>query len=349
MSDDHVFNWNLAVLSARAGSDVVRVRDGHAYVTGVCSLAPGRHGALAFADAGVDRDAIAQTSATALVTTPAQAEWTDKPVVICDDPRSAFAAMTAVFAPADPLPGVAASAELASDAIVASSVSIQPGVVVGNRTTVADDSIVGPNAVIGDDVVIGRNCRVGAGTVLEFGVRLGDEVVIGSNAVLGARGFGLVQTGSGWSDVPQLGSVWVGDQVEIGAGTTIDRGTLDDTTIHASVRIDNQVHIGHNVVVGERTVLAGCVAIAGSVDIGADCLLGGGVSIADHVAIGDGVWLTGGTQVPNNLPTSGVYSSTLKATPVRIWRRCLAGLRRLDKLERRLRRLEAGNSANKDI
>ncbi|WP_162622692.1 UDP-3-O-(3-hydroxymyristoyl)glucosamine N-acyltransferase [Salinisphaera orenii] len=340
MTGHDVTILTLDDLVARADERVLRVRGGQVAIRGVCSLTPGHDNAIAFAAPGVTRETVASSNAAAIVTTAEQSDWTDKPVVVCEQPRETFAAMVSAFERPAVAAGVAAHASVADSAHIAVSAAIMPGTVVESEAVIGDDSIVNANAVVGAGVVIGNRCRVGRGAVLAPGTWVGNDVPIGPNTVLGARGFGLVENDAGWERVPQLGGVSIGNMVEIGAGATIDRGTVDDTVIHDDVRIDNQVHIGHNVEIGPRTVIAGCAGIAGSVKIGADCKLGGGVSVSDHVQIDDKVWLTAGTQVPDDITTAGVYSTVLKAMPVRAWWRCVAGLRRLPELERRLRRLE---------
>lgn len=342
-------SFTLDELAARAGTHVTRTRGGQVMISGACALYPGRVNAVAFAEAGVRPALLEQTAAAAVVTTPDQADVTDKPVVICERPRETFACMVSAFESALPAAGVADGAHVATGARVASDAAIRTGAVIEFGAVIGSASIVETNAVVGSDVVVGEGCHVGRGVVLESGVWLGAGVTIGAGAVLGARGFGLVEDGSGWNPIPQLGGVMIGDSVEIGANTTIDRGTLDDTRIQDHVCIDNQVHIGHNVDVGARTVIAGCTGIAGSVTIGDDCRLGGGVGISDHVTLGDGVWLTAGTLVPSDIPTAGVYSTGFKPMPVRAWWRCVAGLRRLDRLDRRVRHLEASQRTNRDI
>ena len=174
------------------------------------------------------------------------------------------------------------------------------------------------------------------------GVTLGARVLIQPGAVVGSRGFGNARLPDGrWEEVPQLGSVVVGDDVEIGANTTIDRGALGDTVIGDGVKLDNLIQIAHNCVIGAHTAIAACTGIAGSTRIGARCMIGGAVGISGHLTICDDVVVLGRGMVIASITTPGVYGSGLPLAPVMEWKKTVARLRRLDKLEARIKRLEA--------
>jgi UDP-3-O-[3-hydroxymyristoyl] glucosamine N-acyltransferase len=231
---------------------------------------------------------------------------------------------------------------------VHATASIGAHVVIGHEAVIEEGVVIGANTVIGAGVHIGRDSTIASNCSIGASAQIGERVVIEANAVLGARGFGLVHNGRGWEPVPQMGRVRIGDDVEIGAGTTIDRGALDDTVIGCGVKIDNQVHIGHNCVIGDNTVIAGCTGIAGSCTIGANCMIGGGVGIGDHLRIVDGVIITAASQVPKSIERSGVYSTTFRAMPARVWRKRLALFRQLDRIEQRLRQVERGATKTGD-
>lgn len=313
-------------------------------IEGVCALTPGKAGHLAFAENAANTEALMRTGAGAVVVPESLVESAPCPALIAEQPRLAFARVAAVFE-TDPAAGVrhptavvGTRCDIAEDASLGAHVVLGEGTVIGAGVHVAANTVIGAGVHVGADTRIAANCSIGDRTTI------GERVRIEPNAVVGARGFGLVHNGRGWETIPQLGGVRIGNDVEIGAGTTIDRGALDDTVIGEGVKLDNQVHVGHNCVIGAHTVIAGCTGIAGSCTIGANCMIGGGVGIGDHLTIADGVIVTAASQVPKSIETSGVYSSTLRAMPARVWRKRLALFRQLDRIEQRLRRVERGPS-----
>lgn len=314
--------------------------DPGARLDGVCALTPGRDAGLAFAESEAQADALAATGATAVILTAALAPRCPVAALVCERPRLAFARAASVFEPAPPAAGVHPSA------VVEPGARVDPGASIGPQAVVGADAVLEAGVVVGPSSVIGARARIGTDTRIEANVSVGDGVVIGArvrieaNAAIGGRGFGLVHNGQGWDPIPQLGGVRIDDDVEVGAGTTIDRGAIDDTVIGPGVKLDDQVHIGHNCVIGAHTVVAGCTGIAGSCTIGAHCMIGGGVGIGDHVTVVDGVIITAASQVPKDITAAGIYSSTLRAMPAGKWRKRLALFRQLDRIERRLRRVE---------
>ena len=206
---------------------------------------------------------------------------------------------------------------------------IHSSAVVQEGARIAEDVHIGPGCVIGRNVEIGAGSRLIANVTVLDAVRIGARVRVEPGAVIGGRGFGLARDGERWVEVPQLGSVRVGDDVEIGANTTIDRGAIEDTVIEEGVKIDAHVHIAHNCRIGAHTVLAGCVGISGSVTIGKRCILAGGVGVVDHVSITDDVVVTAMSMVTRNIDEPGVYSAGWGAQPASEWRRQVATLRRL--------------------
>jgi UDP-3-O-[3-hydroxymyristoyl] glucosamine N-acyltransferase len=202
--------------------------------------------------------------------------------------------------------------------------------------------LVGANAVVETDAQIGDDTRLLAGVVVHHRVQIGTRCIIHAGAVVGADGFGNARDGSGaWTKVPQLGRVIVGDDVEIGANTTIDRGAIGDTRIGDGVRLDNLVHIPHNLEIGEHTAIAAQSGSAGSTRIGARCMFGGHVGIADHIEIGDDIVVLGGTMVTGSLTKPGAYGGPATgAEEVATWRRNAVRFRQLDDIARRLKQLE---------
>ncbi|KZY59524.1 hypothetical protein A3737_23960 [Oleiphilus sp. HI0065] len=199
---------------------------------------------------------------------------------------------------------------------------------------------LGENVVIGADSIIGNKTRIYPSVTIYHGVVVGEGCTIQSGCVLGSDGFGFAPADKGWQRISQLGGVTIGNSVEIGANTTIDRGALDNTVIHDGVILDNQIQIAHNVVIGENTAIAACSAIAGSTTLGKNCVVGGASGIAGHLEITDGVHITAMTMVIKSLPEPGVYSSGTGVQSNKDWKKSIARLRRLDNTEARLRELE---------
>ncbi|HEU0276230.1 MAG TPA: UDP-3-O-(3-hydroxymyristoyl)glucosamine N-acyltransferase, partial [Rhodanobacteraceae bacterium] len=192
----------------------------------------------------------------------------------------------------------------------------------------------------GPDCRIGAQSRLGPRVTLVTRVTLGRRVLVHPGVVIGADGFGLARDATGWVKVPQLGGVRIGDDCEIGANTTIDRGALDDTVLEDDVRLDNQIQIAHNVHIGAHSALAGCAAVAGSARIGRDCLIGGGAGVLGHLEITDGVTITAMSLVTHSIHKPGVYSSGSPIDTNAAWRRNAARMRHLDAMAHRLAALE---------
>lgn len=315
--------------------------DGSVLIRQVNTLERAGDGEIAFLANPKYRKQLEQTRAAAIVLAPEHAPLTAAPRLVIDQPYVAYARIALLLNPAatlqagaapdaciDPAAWVAASASVGAHAVIGAgaligeSCVIQPGVVIGARCSVGARTVLHPNAVLYPDTVIGTDCVIHAG------------------AVLGSDGFGMAETGSGWLKIPQIGRVVVGDRVDIGANTTIDRGALDDTVIEDDAKLDNQIQIGHNVRIGARTAIAGCVGIAGSVRIGKNCKIGGAAMISGHIEIGDGVTIAGGTVVAKSLPASGVYAGVYPLDTMDHWRRTAVRVRRLDELVARLEAAE---------
>jgi UDP-3-O-[3-hydroxymyristoyl] glucosamine N-acyltransferase len=229
---------------------------------------------------------------------------------------------------------VAASAELAEDVTIGAFSVVEEDVHIG------PGSFVGPGCIIGAGSLIGSDCQLVSRVTICHKVKIGDRAIIQPGVVIGSDGFGIAKGESGWTKVPQLGSAVLGDDVEIGANTTIDRGSIGDTVIGNGVKLDNQIQVGHNVVIGEHTVIAGCVGISGSSRIGQRCMIAGQVGIAGHLEIADDVVVTGQTVVGRSITQAGVYSGALTMDETGLWRRNAARFRKLDEMARRLARLE---------
>jgi UDP-3-O-[3-hydroxymyristoyl] glucosamine N-acyltransferase len=310
--------------------------DGDVVLDGVATLANAGPGKLAFLANPRYRVQLAQTRAGAVVMRAADAEGFDGTALLADDPYAAFAKLAAQFeSRSTPEPGVHASATIAADAVVDPSAQIGPFVAVGARSRIEAGATIGPGCVVGEDCVVGEGSELVARVTLVKRVRLGQRVLVHPGAVLGADGFGLAMDAGRWLKVPQLGGVVVGDDCEIGANTSIDRGAIEDTVLEEDVRLDNQIQVGHNARIGAHTAMAGCAAVAGSAKIGRYCLIGGGAGVLGHLEICDRVVVTAMSLVTHSIREPGEYSSGTPLMPNRNWRKSAARFKQLDRLFRR--------------
>jgi len=236
--------------------------------------------------------------------------------------------------------GVHSSAVIAKSAVIATNVSIGPYCIIGENTHIADNTILEARVTIGNNCTIGSACLIKPNVVINCECKIGNRVILHSGAIIGADGFGLARDKDKWIKVPQLGAVQIGDDCEIGANTTIDRGTLDDTILEEDVHLDNQIQIAHNVYIGAHTVMAGCSAVAGSAKIGKNCLVGGGVGILGHLEVCDNVTLQSMALVTHSIKKEGSYSSITPLQKTEDWRRNAVRFKQLDKLARRINKLE---------
>ncbi len=312
-----------------------------AVIRGVAPLAGAAGDRLAFLANPRYASELAHTTAGVVVLAGEHAGASPVPVLVARDPYLAYARIAALFDhAAAPAPGVHPSAVVARDARVDPTASVAAGCVVEAGAAIEAGAVLGPQCVVGPDCVVGAQSLLGARVVLVTRVVLGKRVLIHPGAVLGADGFGIARGEHGWTKVPQLGGVRIGDDCEIGANTTIDRGALEDTVLEEDVRLDNQIQIAHNVRIGAHTALAGCAAVAGSARIGRDCLIGGGAGVLGHLEIADGVTITAMSLVTRSIRAPGVYSSGAPIEENRTWRRNAARMRQLDRMARRIAALE---------
>ena len=275
------------------------------------------------------------TRATAVLVGPDHAADCPVAALIDPNPYLAYARIADLLHPqAAPAPGIHAAAAVAKSARIAASASVGPLAVIEDEVDIGERVYVGPGCIVQRGARIGADSRLISRVNLYPGVRIGRRCILHAGAVVGADGFGFAPDAGAWVKVPQLGSVQVGDDVEIGANTTIDRGAIDDTIVEQGVKLDNQIQVGHNVTIGAHTAIAGCVGISGSTTIGQRCMIGGGVGIAGHLTIADDVVVTGCSLVSASIRNAGSYSSGMPAVETRMWRRMVAHLRRLDGKER---------------
>jgi len=283
------------------------------------------------------------TRAGAVVLDAGSADACPVPALVAANPYATYARIAQVLHPEPPfVGGVHPSAVVEAGAEVDPTAWVGPGAYLGRGARIGARTFVGPGSVVLDDAVLGPDCRLVARVTICRGVRIGARCVFAPGAVIGADGFGHAPDKDGYVKIPQVGTVVIGDDVDVGANTTIDRGTIGDTVIEDGVKIDNLCMVAHNVRVGAHTVMAAMVGIAGSATIGRRCMLGGQAGIVGHLSICDDVALTGKTMVSRSITRPGVYSGNLPADEARRFRRNSARFQKLDELARRVRRLEGG-------
>lgn len=340
--------WTLGGLAQRFGGEVAG--DPQFEVCGVCTLLPGEPNRLGFLADMRHRPALATTRAGAVVLQQAQVAGYAGNALVTTDPALLFARIAALFDDAYArAAGVHASAVIDPAAQVAASAWVGPQAVVEAGARIGERSFVGPHCLVRAGADIGDDCRLEANVYIGPRCRVGARAHLLPGAVIGARGFGLARSDQGWEEVPQLGVVRLGDDVEVGANTCIDRGALDDTVVEDGVKLDNQIQIGHNCQIGAHTAIAACVGIAGSTVIGQRCLIGGAAGIGGHLQIGDDVVVLARAMVTKSLPAAGVYGSGLPVMPVRDWRRLIGRIRRLAVFERRVVNIEKALKLAPDV
>lgn len=248
--------------------------------------------------------------------------------------------------PPAPRPGIHSSTVVAESAQVDRSAEIGPLCHIGEHVRIGPECIVGPGCLVSEGSVVGEGCRLTARVYLGPGCHLGRRVLIYPGAVIGADGFGLAMDGDQWRKVAQIGSVRIGDDCEIGANTTIDRGAIEDTELGCDVRVDNQVQIAHNVRIGDHSAIAGCVGIAGSTRIGRYCMIAGASGIGGHLEICDHVTITAMSTVLDSIDRPGRYGSAIPARPLRTWQKILVRLGRLGRPTRQTRGTTSDSGAS---
>ncbi|MEH6585351.1 MAG: UDP-3-O-(3-hydroxymyristoyl)glucosamine N-acyltransferase [Halioglobus sp.] len=317
--------------------------DGQRPVTGLATLAGAGPDQVSFLSSKKYLNQLVETRAAAVIIHPDLAQQCPVATLATDDPYLAFARLTAIFdRSTDTSAGVHPTAVVSPDATVAADACIAPHAVVEAGAVIDAGAIVGANVYVGADSRIGAGTRLNPGVVIYHDVWLGARCTVHSQTVLGADGFGYAPGPEGWVKIHQLGGVRIGDDVEIGACTTIDRGALEHTVIGDGVILDNQVHIAHNCRIGKNTAIAGCTGMAGSTIIGANCTLAGAVALAGHIEICDGVHITGMTMVTRSITEPGVYSSGVPMAPNREWRKNAVRFSQLESIHKRLVALEKG-------
>jgi len=318
---------------ARGNTDVV--------IEGVASLQTAGPRDIAYVGDRKYLPQLAGTKAGAVILAESDIAHYSGSALIVANPHLCFAQVADFLHPTPGFrPGVHPTAVVSPAAKVAATAWIGPHAVVEADAMVGEGAFIGAGCYVGAHATIGSKTRLVANVVVGERCVAGNDCLLHPGAVIGSDGFGFAKDGAQWQKVPQLGRVVIGNKVEVGANTTIDRGALNDTVIGDGVKLDNQIQIAHNVHIGENTAIAACVGIAGSTIIGKRCTLGGQAGVTGHLEIADDVHVTAGSLVTSSIAQPGVYSSSLKAEPVEKWRRNAARLHHLDEIVRRLAKLE---------
>ncbi|MCH9692872.1 MAG: UDP-3-O-(3-hydroxymyristoyl)glucosamine N-acyltransferase [Gammaproteobacteria bacterium] len=330
---------SLGELATRFGCELIG--DPDTVVSGVSSLQDAGPESLTFLSSSAYAKQLPQTKAGAVILRASDAESCPVAALVSSDPYSTYARMAAAVCPVAPVePGIHSSAVVAASADIAESASLGPHVVVGERTRIGERVSIGPGCIIGNDCVIGDDSRLIANVTFVKRVRIGVRGVFHPGLVVGADGFGNAMTPDGWVKVPQVGGVRIGDDVEIGANTTIDCGAIGDTVIDNGVRIDNLCQIAHNVHIGEHTALAAMSGIAGSATIGKRCMFAGQGGTVGHISVCDDVIVAAKSFLSKDVTEAGTYGSSFPAVPAKSWAKQLARFRRLANLNERVKKLE---------
>ncbi len=310
-------------------------------ITGLATLQEAGPGQLTFLANPQYRKYLDNCQAGAVLLKAADAESFAGNALIVADPYQAYARISHLF---DPKPkavaGIHPSAVVAGDAQVDASASIGPFAVIESGARIEADVSIGAHCFVGARCVVGEGGWLAPRVTLYHDVVIGKRVVIQSGAVIGGEGFGFANEKGIWRKIAQIGGVTIGDDVEIGVNTAVDRGALSDTRIGDGVKLDNQIQIAHNVQIGDHTAMAACVGISGSTRIGKHCMLAGGVGLVGHIDICDNVFISGMTMVTRSITEPGSYSSGTAMQPLADWRKSAARIRQLDDMAKRLQQLE---------
>jgi UDP-3-O-[3-hydroxymyristoyl] glucosamine N-acyltransferase len=332
---------SLGELAVRFGCELRGDPDTH--VDSIASLASAHPGSITFLANAKLRSLLADTKATAVVLDAKSAAACPPNVaaLVATNPHATFARIASELYPRPVAPaGIHPSAFVAPDAKVDPTAHIGPFVSIGARAVIGARAFIGPHSIIENDAVVGEDSRFVARATVCHHVQIGARAVLQPGAVIGGDGFGFANDSGRWLPVPQVGTVILGPDVEIGCNTTVDRGAIGDTVLEEGVKLDNQIQIGHNCHVGAHTAMAACVGLSGSVIVGKRCMIGGMAGIAGHLSICDDVAITGLTMVSHSITRPGVYSGGIPAEEARTWRRIVGRLKRINSMADRLTALE---------
>ncbi len=337
--------YTLSQLAQQVGGEIRG--DGTCVIEGVATLHNAGPRQISFLSNKRYKKFLESTGAGAVVLKQADLEQCTVNALVVADPYVAYARIAQLLYPVvGGDAGVHASAVVADDCIIGEGACIGANAVIGTGVRIGERAYIGPGCVLEADCAVGADSRLVANITLCRGSQVGARVLMHPGVVIGADGFGIANDKGQWIKVPQVGAVQIGDDVEIGANTTIDRGAIEDTIIEEGVKLDNLIQIGHNVHIGKHTAIAACTAIAGSARIGAYCAIGGCVGIVGHLEIADRVQITGMSMVTRAITEPGVYSSGTPLERNEDWHKNFVRFKQLDEMVRRIKKLE--QTVNKD-
>jgi UDP-3-O-[3-hydroxymyristoyl] glucosamine N-acyltransferase len=331
--------YSLADLVSRFGGRVLG--DADITIKQVATLDSAQAEQITFLASKKYRAQLDATHAAAVIVGQADAEATQLARIVCDNPYAYFAKVSALLNPLpQAVPGIHANAVIAASAQVDATAQVGPNVVIGAGARIGAGCVIMDGCSIGENVYIGAETRLYPNVVVYHGCVLGSRMIAHSGVVIGADGFGIAPDAGRWLKIPQIGRVVIGDDVEIGANTTIDRGALDDTVIEDGVKLDNQIQVAHNVRIGAHTAIAGCVGIAGSTTIGRHCRIGGSAGILGHLQIADHVEISSFTLIGKSIREPGSYTGIFPFSKNDEWRKNAVHLRHLDELAAKMKMLQ---------
>lgn len=321
-------DFSIAELAVKFGCDFIG--NPKTRISYASTLISAQQGAISFYTNSFYLEQLKSTKASVVVIKSSDISNCSVDALLSDDPYLIFSKIVALL---NPLPifesGINSSASISEKAQISDSAFIGPHCCIGDEVDIGENVYVGPGCIIDGNIEVGANTRLIANVTLINKIKIGKRVIIHPGAIIGSDGFGNAKTDKGWLKIAQLGGVRVGDDVEIGSNTTVDRGSLDDTEINDGVRLDNQIQIGHNVSIGEDTAIAASAAIGGSAIIGKRCMIAGQVGMVGHITVCDDVRINGGSVVTKNIKKPGVYSGSFAADEDKIWKKLVAKIRRL--------------------
>jgi UDP-3-O-[3-hydroxymyristoyl] glucosamine N-acyltransferase len=331
--------YTLGSIVERFGGELVG--DADAVVRQVAPLSSALSGHISFLSNPKYRRQLQNCRAGAVIMGVAERDATNLPRILCDNPYAYFAKVSALLNPRHAeAPGIHSTAIVDPTASIPASATIGAYAFVGEGVKIGEHAVIGSGCHLGAGVEVGDDSLFYPQVVVYHGCVIGKRAILHSGAVIGADGFGIAMENGRWIKVPQIGRVVIGDDVEIGANTTVDRGALDDTIIEDGVKLDNQIQVAHNVHIGAHSAIAGCVGIAGSAKIGKHCTVGGSGMILGHLEIADRVNISAGTLVTKSIAKAGTYTSVMPFSMHQDWLKNAAHLRHLDKMAEKLSELE---------
>jgi len=331
--------YTLGELAKHVGAELVG--DANCKIERVATLANAKHNEISFLANSRYKNLLGSTQASAVIVSVQDQPFLKGNGLVTKDPYVAYAKIATLLYPERrDKSGVHPSSVVAPDANIAPTAWIGANSTIASGVSIGEFSYIGPGTVIEENAVLGNECRLIARVTVCHGVKIGDRAIIQPGVVIGGDGFGLANDNGRWLKIPQVGSVIIGNDVEIGANTTIDRGAIEDTVIEDGVKLDNLIQIGHNVHIGAHTAVAASAAIAGSAKIGKHCQIAGMAGIVGHIEITDNVHITGMSVVSHSIREPGVYSSGTPLQPNSEWQKNAVRYKQLDQMFRRIKLLE---------